>query len=76
MSQIDSESEAKINQAIQGFMAGRTTLLIAHRFSTVIGADRVVVMVDGRVADVGKHEELLARCPAYKTLFETQLFTQ
>ncbi|TFG88449.1 MAG: ATP-binding cassette domain-containing protein [Gemmatimonadales bacterium] len=73
MSQIDSESEAKIHQALQAFMAGRTTLLIAHRFSTVISADRVAVMVDGAIVDVGKHAELLGRCGVYRTLFETQL---
>ena len=73
MSQIDSESEAKIQQALETVMVGRTTLTIAHRFSTVINADRVVVMVDGRIVDVGKHAELLERCPTYRRLFETQL---
>jgi len=73
MSQIDSESEAKIHQALQSFKAGRTTLLIAHRFSTVIGADRVAVMVDGAIVDVGSHADLLGRCEVYRTLFETQL---
>jgi ABC-type multidrug transport system fused ATPase/permease subunit len=73
MSQIDSESEAKIHQALEGFMAGRTTVTIAHRFSTVIGADCVVVMENGRIVDVGTHGELLARCRTYRLLFETQL---
>ncbi len=73
MSQIDSESEAKIHQALETVMAGRTTLTIAHRFSTVMGADLVVVMEGGRVVDVGTHGELLARCRTYKLLFETQL---
>ncbi len=73
MSQIDSESEAKINLALKTFMAGRTTLLIAHRFSTVISADTVVVLHDGRLIDAGKHEELVRRCDVYRTLFETQL---
>jgi len=73
MSQIDSESEARIHQALGAFMAGRTTLIIAHRFSTVVGADRVAVMVDGAIVDVGKHAELLGRCEVYKMLFHTQL---
>ena len=73
MSQIDSESESKIHQALESFMAGRTTVTIAHRFSTVIGADSVVVMEGGRIVDVGSHGELLARCRTYRLLFETQL---
>ncbi|NQU76406.1 MAG: ATP-binding cassette domain-containing protein [Planctomycetes bacterium] len=73
MSQIDSESEAKIHQAIEKFMAGRTTLLIAHRFNTVLSADRLVVMNDGQIIDVGGHAELLGRCAVYRALFETQL---
>ena len=73
MSQIDSESESRIHKALEGFMAGRTTLLIAHRFSTVISADRVVVMEGGRIVDSGPHAELIQRCGVYKTLFETQL---
>ncbi len=75
-SQIDSESEAKIHQALEQFMAGRTTLLIAHRFSTVVSADRVVVMADGRIVDIGKHDDLVRRCAVYRTLFETQLVGQ
>ena len=74
-SQIDSESEAKIHQALETFMAGRTTFLIAHRFSTVVSADRVAVMEDGRIVDAGPHAELLGRCKVYRTLFETQLIS-
>jgi len=73
MSQIDSESEAKIHRALQTFTEGRTTLVIAHRFSTVVSADTVVVMHDGKVVDVGGHDELVERCDVYRTLFETQL---
>ncbi|NLF33142.1 MAG: ABC transporter ATP-binding protein [Planctomycetes bacterium] len=73
MSQIDSESEAKIQQALNVFAEGRTTFVIAHRFSTVLSADTVVVMQDGAILDTGRHEELVTRCEAYRTLFETQL---
>ncbi|MFW6154033.1 MAG: ATP-binding cassette domain-containing protein [Planctomycetota bacterium] len=73
MSQIDSESEARIQQALHAFAEGRTTFVIAHRFSTVLSADTVVVMQDGTVVDVGRHEELVRRCEVYRTLFETQL---
>ena len=73
MSQIDSESEAKIHQALEAFMVGRTTLLIAHRFTTVTSADRVVVMDTGRIVDIGSHDELLERCKVYRALFDTQL---
>ncbi len=72
-SQIDSESEAKINHALAEFTAGRTTFVIAHRLSTVVGADLIVVMEDGRVASTGRHTELLETSDAYRVLCRTQL---
>jgi len=48
MSQVDSDSERRIHQAMEEFIKGRTTLMIAHRFATVLSADRIVVMADGR----------------------------
>jgi len=72
-SQIDSESEEKIQDAIRQFAVGRTTILIAHRLSTIRFARRVVVMDAGRVIDSGTHEELLDRCELYATLCRTQL---
>ncbi|MFW6033262.1 MAG: ABC transporter ATP-binding protein, partial [Phycisphaeraceae bacterium] len=72
-SQIDAESEARINRALAEFREGRTTFVIAHRLSTVVDADRIVVMVDGQIADQGTHGELLGRCPVYQTLTQTQL---
>jgi subfamily B ATP-binding cassette protein MsbA len=72
-SQIDSDSEAKIAAALAEFEHGRTTFVIAHRLSTVVGADMIVVMEDGRIAAVGKHEQLLDESPAYRVLCQTQL---
>lgn len=74
-SQIDAESEARITAAINEARAGRTTLIIAHRLSTVVDCDNIVVMSDGRVVDQGKHKELLGRCAIYQTLVKTQLAT-
>ena len=72
-SQIDAESEAQINEALDQIRRGRTTFVIAHRLSTVIDADRIVVMDEGRIADMGCHDELLRRCALYRTLTRTQL---
>ena len=72
-SQIDSESELKIQTAIREFARGRTTVIIAHRLSTIQFADRIVVMNAGRILDSGPHRDLIARCSLYRTLCETQL---
>lgn len=72
-SMIDSESEALIARAISEFARSRTCLVVAHRLATVVNADRIVVMDAGRVADVGRHEELLGRCPLYRDLARHQL---
>lgn len=72
-SQIDADSEAKINAAIRELRVGRTTFVIAHRLSTVIDADVIAVMQDGRLIDLGRHDELLARCTMYQSLTQTQL---
>ena len=72
-SQVDADSEKRIHQALEGFTAGRTTLLIAHRFSTIVSADRIVVMDEGRIVDQGTHEQLVGRCDLYKQLYQTQL---
>jgi ABC-type multidrug transport system fused ATPase/permease subunit len=72
-SQVDAESEDLINTAIAEFGAGRTTLVIAHRLSTVLAADRIVVMDAGCIVATGRHEELLASCAAYQRIARTQL---
>lgn len=65
---IDTESEAQIAQAIAEFGRARTCLIVAHRLSTVMNADRIVVMERGRVLDQGRHEELVSRCGVYRGL--------
>jgi len=72
-SQIDADSEAKIHRAIEEIMHERTCLIIAHRFSTVISADMIVVMDKGRIIAQGQHQELIGKCPLYQSLYETQL---
>jgi ATP-binding cassette, subfamily B, bacterial len=67
-SAIDPRLEAEIHAALREVMRGRTTLIIAHRRSTLHLADRIVVLEDGRVADMGTHEELTERCRLYRQL--------
>lgn len=72
-SQIDAESEAKINAALHNIREGRTVFIIAHRLSTVVDADLIVVMDHARIIGQGKHEELLKSCETYKQLTLNQL---
>jgi ABC-type multidrug transport system fused ATPase/permease subunit len=72
-SQVDADSEAKIHMAIEEIMQDRTSFIIAHRFSTVITADVIVVMDEGRIVAQGQHDQLMQTCPLYQSLYETQL---
>jgi ATP-binding cassette, subfamily B, putative efflux pump len=74
-SALDSESEALIQDSLAELMKGRTSIIIAHRLSTVLDADRIAVMDAGRIVDVGAHEELVARGGLYARLYRTQFRT-
>jgi subfamily B ATP-binding cassette protein MsbA len=71
-SALDSESERLVQQAIDRVIAGRTSIVIAHRLSTVMHADRIVVLQRGRVEAVGRHAELMATSPTYRQLCRLQ----
>src|SRR5438128_5089902 len=73
LSSVDAESEALIQSALDRLMEGRTTLIAAHRLSSVIGADRVMVLDRGRVAESGTHAELMARRGPYWRLMSPQV---
>jgi ATP-binding cassette subfamily B protein len=75
-SALDAESERLVQQALDDAMKGRTTLVIAHRLATVLAADRIVVMDQGRVVDQGTHAELIARGGLYARLAELQFGLQ
>ncbi len=72
-SDLDAESEFMVQQALADLMRGRTVLVIAHRLSTVRNADRIVVIHDGRIAEVGRHDELVARDGLYRRLHALQM---
>ncbi len=72
-SSLDSATEAEIRDAINEASRGRTTIIIAHRFSTIRYANRIIVMEEGRVAGQGKHEDLYKSCPPYRKLVDHQM---
>ncbi len=72
-SSVDTATESEIQRALDNLVRGRTTISIAHRLSTLHKADRLVVMDRGRIVEIGRHEELLAREGAYASLYRAQL---
>jgi ATP-binding cassette, subfamily B, bacterial MsbA len=72
-SALDTASERHIQAALEQLRRGRTALVIAHRLSTIENADRIVVMQQGAVVEIGTHEQLLARGSVYANLHRTQL---
>src|SRR5688572_10625977 len=73
-SALDTESERLVQEAIQNLMKNRTSLVIAHRLSTIQFADRIVVMQNGKIAEQGSHQELLALGGVYRRLSDLQGF--
>ncbi|HYE72733.1 MAG TPA: ABC transporter ATP-binding protein, partial [Blastocatellia bacterium] len=71
-SALDTESERLVQQALNNLMQGRTTIVIAHRLSTVRRADKIIVMDAGRVVESGTHQELIARGGIYRKLYDLQ----
>jgi len=69
----DAETDAKIRQQLKEKMGSATTILISHRITTLMQADRILVLDNGRVADLGTHEELIARPGIYRDIYEIQM---
>jgi subfamily B ATP-binding cassette protein MsbA len=71
-SALDSESESLVQSALQNLMTGRTVVVIAHRLSTVRRADRIVVLENGTISDMGAHEDLMKKFGTYRRLYDLQ----
>ena len=74
-SSIDTETEQWIQEALERLMNGRTTLVVAHRLSTILKADRILVFDEGRIVEQGRHADLVAEDGLYTRLFRTQFAT-
>ena len=70
---IDTETESMITQALEKLMEGRTTIMVAHRLSTIQHADKIIVMHKGRIQESGTHQELRHTAGMYRKLYELQL---
>ncbi|PID72779.1 MAG: ABC transporter permease [Desulfobulbus propionicus] len=71
-SSLDTESEKKVQKALENLMQNRTTIVIAHRLSTVKNADRIIVLKEGKIVESGTHDELIAKGDEYTTLYQMQ----
>ena len=72
-SSLDSETETKIQEALNTLIQNKTTIVIAHRLSTILNASKIYLIDDGKVIDSGKHDELLAKSLIYKNFYEKQI---
>ena len=72
-SSLDSETEQKIQDAINFLTRGRTTLVIAHRLSTILSSDKIYVVDNGKIIGEGKHDELIKNSEVYKNFYEKQI---
>ena len=72
-SALDYKTDAALRHALKGELADAAVLIIAQRVSTIRDADQIVVLGDGRVVGLGKHDELLATCPAYRSIYDSQV---
>jgi ATP-binding cassette, subfamily B, multidrug efflux pump len=72
-SAVDVETETKIQAALEQLMHGHTSFVIAQRISTVLNADKILVLDDGQVAAEGTHRELLVSSPIYRDIYQSQL---
>jgi ATP-binding cassette, subfamily B, bacterial len=73
---LDSESEVAVQNALATALRGRTSIVIAHRLSTILQADQILVVDDGRIAERGRHNELIAQNGLYADLYKTQFERQ
>ena len=71
-SALDNTTEMLIQQSLDALCKGRTTLVVAHRLSTIRGADQIAVVTEGHIAEYGSHEELMAKGGLYKELYDLQ----
>ena len=71
-SALDAESEAIVNANLRRITHGRTTIVISHRLSSLVNSDAILVLDQGEVHDVGRHQELLTRCDIYSSLWHQQ----
>jgi ABC-type multidrug transport system fused ATPase/permease subunit len=73
---LDARAEAKVNAAIHRLTRGKTTFIIAHKFSTIARADKILLLEEGQIAHQGTHQELMRNSPQYRELYELQLGRQ